>query len=226
VIPLAWPILHIFSSNVLHSIKKQIEVLTIIDPDMLLKLLLLFSLLSIPLIYLNFTVMTMQEAFADSIKGSIRQNIGNYNMEMKTDPSNPIAGQNTKILLRIGSINGDDLVDLPILIRISLDGKDLTKTNPILVPYGHYVYNYIFPKTGIYALNVDINNDYYSGQNITFTFPINVNGQFLLFPYVNSSSSTGITVAGIIIIAIAVSVIALYIATHLRRQKNLQRTKV
>jgi hypothetical protein len=193
---------------------------------MLLKLLLLFSLLSIPLIYLNSAVMTMQEAFADSIKGSIRQNIGNYNMEMKTDPSNPIAGQNTKILLRIGSINGDDLVDLPILIRISLDGKDLTKTNPILVPYGHYVYNYIFSKTGIYALNVDINNDYYSGQNITFTFPINVNGQFLLFPYVNSSSSTGITVAGIIIIAIAVSVIALYIATHLRRQKNLQRTKV
>jgi hypothetical protein len=193
---------------------------------MLLKLLLLFSLLSIPLIYLNSAVMTMQEAFADSIKGSIRQNIGNYNMEMKTDPSNPIAGQNTKILLRIGSINGDDLVDLPILIRISLDGKDLTKTNPILVPYGHYVYNYIFSKTGIYALNVDINNDYYSGQNITFTFPINVNGQFLLFPYVNSSSSTGITVAGIIIISIAVSVIALYIATHLRRQKNLQRTKV
>jgi hypothetical protein len=206
--------------------KKQIEVLTIIDPDMLLKLLLLFSLLSIPLIYSNSAVITMQEAFADSIKGSIRQNIGNYNMEMKTDPSNPIAGQNAKILLRIGSINGDDLVDLPILIRISLDGKDLTKTNPILVPYGHYVYNYIFPKTGIYALNVDINNDYYSGQNITFTFPINVNGQFLLFPYVNSSSSTGITVAGIIIIAIAVSVIALYIATHLRRQKNLQRTKV
>jgi hypothetical protein len=193
---------------------------------MLLKLLLLFSLLSIPLIYLNSAVMTMQEAFADSIKGSIRQNIGNYNMEMKTDPSNPIAGQNTKILLRIGSINGDDLVDLPILIRISLDGKDLTKTNPILVPYGHYVYNYIFSKTGIYALNVDINNDYYSGQNITFTFPINVNGQFLLFQYVNSSSSTGITVAGIIIISIAVSVIALYIATHLRRQKNLQRTKV
>ena len=193
---------------------------------MLLSLLLLFPLLLIPLIYLNNAVITMQEAFADSIKGSIRQNIGNYNLEMKTDPSNPIAGQNAKILLRIGSINGDDLVDLPILIRISLDGEDLTKTNPILVPYGHYIYNYIFPKTGIYALNVDINNDYYSGQNITFTFPINVNGQFLLFPYVNSSSSTGITVTGIII-AIAVIVIAIYISTHLsRRQRNLQRTNV
>ncbi|MFL6394798.1 MAG: hypothetical protein ACJ708_09110 [Nitrososphaeraceae archaeon] len=168
----------------------------------------------------------MQEAFADSIKGSIKQNIGNYNLEMKPDPSNPIAGQNAKILLRIGSINGDDLVDLPILIRISLGGQDLTKTNPILVPYGHYAYNYIFPKSGTYALNVDINNDYYSGQNITFTFPVNVNGPFLFFPYINSSLSTGITVTGIIIIAIAVSVIALYIATHLRRQKNLQRTKV
>jgi hypothetical protein len=194
---------------------------------MLLSLLLLFLLLLIPLIYLNAAVMTIQEAFADSIKGSIRQNIGNYNMEMKTDPSNPISGQNAKILLRIGSINGDDLVDLPILIRISLGGQDLTKTNPILVPYGHYAYNYIFPKSGTYALNVDINNDYYSGQNITFTFPVNVNGPFLFFPYINSSLSTGITVTGIIIIAIAVIVIVIYIATHLsRRQKNLQRTKV
>jgi hypothetical protein len=193
---------------------------------MLLSLLLLFPLLLIPLIYLNNAVITMQEAFADSIKGSIRQNIGNYNMEMKTDPSNPISGQNAKILLRIGSINGDDLVDLPILIRISLGGQDLTKTNPILVPYGHYAYNYIFPKSGTYALNVDINNDYYSGQNITFTFPVNVNGPFLFFPYINSSLSTGITVTGIIIIAIAVIVIVIYIATHLRRQKNLQQTKV
>lgn len=193
---------------------------------MLLRLLLLLiSLLSISLIYLKPTVMTIQEAFADSIKGSIRQNIGNYNMEMKTDPSNPVASQNAKILLRIGSINGDDLVDLPILIRISHDGHNLTKTDPILVPYGHYIYNYIFQKPGIYTLNVDIINDYYSDQNISFTFPVNVNGPFLFFPYVNLSSSSGITMVGIII-ATAIIVIVIYMVTRLRRQKNLQHTKI
>ena len=190
---------------------------------MLLRLLLL--LLSISLIYLKPTVMTIQEAFADSIKGSIRQNIGNYNMEMKTDPSYPVASQNSKILLRIGSINGDDLVDLPILIRISHDGHNLTKTNPILVPYRHYVYNYIFQKPGIYTLNVDINNDYYSGQNISFTFPVNVNGPFLFFPYISLSSSSGITMVAIII-ATAIIMVVIYMATRLRRQKNLQHTKV
>ena len=193
---------------------------------MLLRLLLLLiSLLSISLIYLKPTVMTIQEAFADSIKGSIRQNIGNYNMEMKTDPSNPVASQNAKILLRIGSINGDDLVDLPILIRISHDGHNLTKTDPILVPYGHYIYNYIFQKPGIYTLNVDISNDYYSGQNISFTFPVNVNGPFLFFPYVNLSSSSGITMVAIII-ATAIIMVVIYMATRLRRQKNLQHTNV
>ena len=193
---------------------------------MLLRLLLLLiSLLSISLIYLKPTVMTIQEAFADSIKGSIRQNIGNYNMEMKTDPSNPVASQNAKIFLRIGSINGDDLVDLPILIRISHDGHNLTKTDPILVPYGHYIYNYIFQKPGIYTLNVDIINDYYSGQNISFTFPVNVNGPFLFFPYISLSSSSGITMVAIII-ATAIIVIVIYMATRLRRQKNLQHTKI
>jgi hypothetical protein len=184
---------------------------------MLLRLLLL--LLSISLIYLKPTVMTIQEAFADSIKGSIRQNIGNYNMEMKTDPSYPVASQNSKILLRIGSINGDDLVDLPILIRISHDGHNLTKTTPILIPYGHYIYNYIFQKPGIYTLNVDINNDYYSGQNISFTFPVNVNGPFLFFPYTSLSSSSGITMVAIII-ATAIIVIVIYMATRSRRQKK------
>ena len=190
-----------------------------------LLLLLLLLLLSISLIYLKPTVMTIQEAFADSIKGSIRQNIGNYSMEMKTDPSYPVASRNVKILLRIGSINGDDLVDLPILIRISHDGHNLTKTNPILVPYGHYVYNYIFQKPGIYTLNVDINNDYYSGQNISFTFPVNVNGPFLFFPYISLSSSSGITMVAIII-ATAIIMVVIYMATRLRRQKNLQHTKV
>src|SRR5918999_796338 len=47
-------------------------------------------------------------SYADSLKNSISQRIGNYDMEMKTDPAIPIAGQNTKILLRISSINGEE----------------------------------------------------------------------------------------------------------------------
>jgi hypothetical protein len=208
--------------------KKQIEVQTINLLLMLLSVILLFTLLLILSVYLNALIITMQEVLADSIKGSIKQNIGNYNMEMKTDPSNLIAGRNAKILLRIGSINGDDLVDLPISIRISLDGQVITKTNPIVIPYGHYVYNYLFTKAGTYALNIDIINDYYSGQNITFTFPVTVNSPFPFFPYLNSSLTTGLLPAGVtIIISIVAIVIITYAAIHSsRKQKNLQRKKV
>ena len=53
-------------------------------------------------------------------------------MELKTDPKAPITNQNTKILLKIGSVNGDALVDLPIFIRIAKHGVELEKTSPIV----------------------------------------------------------------------------------------------
>jgi hypothetical protein len=117
-------------------------------------------------------------SYADSLKNSISQRIGNYDMEMKTDPAIPIAGQNTKILLRISSINGEELIDLPIIIKISKDGTELKKTYPILIPYGHNTYSYIFSESGLYALGVSIDDYAYSGRTVTFTFPIDVSSPF------------------------------------------------
>jgi hypothetical protein len=125
--------------------------------------------------------LSTQQAVADPLKNSILQRIGNYNIEMKTDPKIPVAGQNTKILLRISSVNGDELVDVPVVITIFKEGVNLEKTHPIFVPYGHFTHEYVFSKAGVYALNIDINDTGYSGQNIAFVFPINVLDSFALF---------------------------------------------
>jgi hypothetical protein len=125
----------------------------------------------------------LHQASADSLQNAIQQRIGNYDFQVKTDPRVPIAGQNTHILLRISSVNGDDLVDLPIIIMISKDGAKLQLSQPILVPYGHYTYDYIFRQPGLYALDIDINDYSYSNQNITFTFPINVANSFTGYFY-------------------------------------------
>jgi hypothetical protein len=125
--------------------------------------------------------LSTQQAVADPLKNSILQRIGNYNIEMKTDPKIPVAGQNTKILLRISSVNGDELVDVPVVITIFKEGVNLEKTDPIFVPYGHFTHEYVFSKAGVYGLNIDINDTGYSGQNIAFMFPINVLDSFALF---------------------------------------------
>jgi hypothetical protein len=118
------------------------------------------------------------QVFADSLKGANKQRIGNYDVEMTTQPKSPAVGSPTDILIRIGGVNGDDLVDVPIVIRLVKDGIELQRTNPIIVPYGHYTHQFTFAQAGKYVLYVDLNDYSYSGETLTFTFFINVAGSF------------------------------------------------
>ena len=109
-------------------------------------------------------------AFADPLQGSTRQRIGNFDFEVATDPRSPGAGSPVTVMLRFAGVNGDDLVDVPITIRIAKDGTELYRSNPIIVPYGHHSFEYSFAEPGRYALDVFV-ADYYSGETLTFTFP-------------------------------------------------------
>ena len=128
-------------------------------------------------------------------------------------------------MFRISSVNGDDLVDLPIVIRLSKGGIELEHTNPILIPYGHYTYSQTFKQPGIYSLNVDINDDPYSNQNITFTFPIDVSSSFVGAFYSISSSLPVIVGIGISI-TVAVLVGVKFTNRKMKKKKGtLEHTK-
>jgi len=119
---------------------------------------------------------TWLNAFADTLQGASKQRIGNYDFEMATEPKSVIAGQPTTIMLRFAGVNGDDLVDVPIMLRIVRDGTEILRTNPIIVPYGHHNFEFTFPEPGRYALYVNLNDYAYSGETLTFAFPINAAG--------------------------------------------------
>jgi hypothetical protein len=117
--------------------------------------------------------------FADLLQGASKQRIGNYDVEMTTEPKNPIAGGSpTNILIRIAGVNGDHPADVPIMMRLVKDGIVLQTTNPIIIPSGHYIHEFVFSEAGRYVLYIDLNDYIYSGEVLTFTFFINVSGPF------------------------------------------------
>ncbi len=116
----------------------------------------------------------LNQVYADSLKSAIKQRIGNYEVEMVTDPKNPVVGEKSRILLRFGSVNGDDLIDVPIAIRIVKDNVALEKTHQILVPYGHYNSDFVFPESGRYIVYVDVNDVAYSRQTLNFIYFIDI----------------------------------------------------
>jgi hypothetical protein len=125
------------------------------------------------------------QVFADPLKNASHQRIGNYDMQLATDPKNPVVGNPTRMQIRIAGVNGDDLVNVPIQIRL-VDGQNrvLQYSSTITVPAGHYFYDYTFPEPGRYVMYVDLKDTSYSNSILTFTFFVNVAGPFDYYLYV------------------------------------------
>jgi len=132
------------------------------------------------LLVAGLTLATSGHVFADLLKGASKQRIGNYDVEMTTEPKSPTVGGSspTNILIRISGVNGDHPADVPIMMRLVKDGVVLQTTNPIIVPSGHHIHEFTFAQAGRYVLYVDLNDYIYSREVLTFTFFINVSGPF------------------------------------------------
>jgi hypothetical protein len=156
------------------------------------------------------TLAAGEQGFADPLKAASKQRIGNYDVEMTTEPKNPTAGASaTDIMIRIAGVNGDDLVDVPIMMRLTKDGVELQRTNPIIVPYGHYAQEFTFTQAGRYVLYVDLNDYSYSGETLTFTFFINV-----------ASSSDYLYIAAPIVAVVAVAIVSMTIFMKGKNKKK------
>ena len=156
-----------------------------------------------------------EHVFADPLKAASKQRIGNYDVEMTTEPKNPTAGAGpTDIMIRIAGVNGDDLVDVPILMRLTRDGVELQRTNPIIVPYGHYTQEFTFAQAGRYVLYIDLNDYIYSGETLTFTFFINVAG-----------SSDYLYIVGPLVAVVAVGIVSMTIFIKGKKKKKKREQK-
>ncbi len=150
------------------------------------------------------------EVFSDSLTGgALTQRIGNLDVELKTVPATPIAGEKTIIFLRIGSINGDDVEDRPISIKITKQGEEIRKSETIIVPDGHYTYSYEFATPDIYGIIIEIKShvpvvekkssalSWEAGsQGLQVTFPINVHSKSAFwFSDIQLSLAIGVSIA-------------------------------
>ena len=162
------------------------------------------AVLIVVLLIVALTLTTSGHVFADLLQGGSKQRIGNYDVEMTTEPKSPTVGSSsspTNILIRIAGVNGDHPADVPIMMRLVKDGVVLQTTNPIIVPYGHYIHEFTFAQPGRYVLYVDLNDYIYSGEVLSFTFFINVSGPFD-YLYVAVPSAIVVVAVGIAIMLV------------------------
>ena len=171
------------------------------------------AVLIVVLLIVALTLTTSGHVFADLLQGASKQRIGNYDVEMTTEPKSPTVGSSsspTNILIRIAGVNGDHPADVPIMMKLVKDGVVLQTTNPIIVPYGHYIHEFTFAQAGRYVLYVDLNDYIYSGEVLSFTFFINVLGPFD-FLYIAVPSA---------IVVVAVGIASMLVFRKLKKKNN------
>ena len=120
----------------------------------------------------------IQDVFAHQLFNSSSEKISNYYVQIATDPEIPTTGQITKVMLRISSVDGTELSDVPISISITKNGQEIEKIPQIIVTGGHYELNYKFLQQGNYVFYIDVNDIYFTGKTITYIFNISTLNPF------------------------------------------------
>lgn len=159
----------------------------------------------------HFDQPIIRYAYADPIQNARTERIGNYEFQMTTQPKDPLQGTPTTLVFRVGTVDGTDLIDVPIVLRIAdSDGNLIQKTNPIVLPSGHYSYQVTFDKPGRKTIYVDLTDNAYTGQTLTFTFFTNVASPFDFLYFLLPAVAA----------AVAALFVVRYIANRNKRLKN------
>lgn len=158
----------------------------------------------------------VKDVFAHQLFNSSGEKIGNYYVQVATDPEIPTTGQNVKIMLRISSNDGTELSDVPISISITKNGQEIDKIPQIVVTGGHYELNYKFLEQGNYVFYIDVNDIYFTGKTITYIFNISTLSPF---GYIFYSLITFAVVTPLVVITV------IYITNKRRSKKQLSESK-
>ena len=144
---------------------------------------------------------------ADIQKNGLRQKIGEYNFQISTTPLNPLNGGITNILISINVSDSDLLLtDIPVVLKITKNDEEISRSNPIFLTGGHLNYPYVFNSPGTYGLDIDFLKNSIEGDSPTniltsFEFPLQISdsNQISFVPL-----TIGVLVAGVGIVFLVV----------------------
>ncbi|MGA7542210.1 MAG: hypothetical protein WBW34_04010 [Nitrososphaeraceae archaeon] len=175
--------------------------------------------------FASILAIPLSPAYSDSMTGgALSQRIGGFDVELKTEPAAPVAGERTSIFVRIGSINGYDAVDTPISIKVTKQGDEVHKSNTVFVPNGHYTYTYNFAEPGVYGINILIQDTTAFGETrSTSSFPLSSQSQSILFTFPVSVQSKSLLVFSGLQLALILAVVAVVCAIivfYLKAKRN------
>ena len=149
----------------------------------------------VPLLCVSITATT--DAYGHSLFNSAEQTLGNYRVQIATQPEFPQIGERSQILIRITDQDGKEVDRFMMGNRIFYNEEQIITWRPESYEGGHMEKDFIFETSGNHIFRVDLYDAAEDGGILTFTFNISTQSPFG-YIFIGSIAAGGIIFGGVV----------------------------
>ena len=155
------------------------------------KLIIIFIL---PLLFVSITATT--DAYGHSLFNSSEQTLGDYRVQIATQPEFPQIGERSQILIRVTDQDGEEVERFTMGARIFYNEEQIVTWRPESHNSGHMEKDFFFEDSGNHIFRVDLYDLGEDGGTLTFTFNISTQSPFG-YVFIGAIAAGGLIFGGV-----------------------------
>ena len=151
----------------------------------------------LPLLFVSLTATT--NAYGHSLFNSAEETLGDYRVQIATQPEFPQIGERSQILLRVTGQDGEEVERFTMGNRIFYNDEQIITWRPESYDGGHMQKDFIFEESGNHIFRIDLYDAAEDGGILTFTFNISTQSPFG-YVFIGAIAAGGIIFGGVVAI--------------------------
>jgi len=148
----------------------------------------------LPLLFVSITTTT--NAYGHSLFNSSEQTLGDYRVQIATQPEFPQIGERSQILIRVTDQDGEEVDRFTMGTRIFYNEEQIVTWRPESHNSGHMEKDFFFEDSGNHIFRVDLYDLGENGGTLTFTFNISTQSPFG-YVFIGAIAAGGLIFGGV-----------------------------
>ena len=149
------------------------------------------------LVFFIFSIFpVISSANAHSLFNSSEETLGDFRVQIATQPEFPQIGEKSQILLRITDKDYNEVDRFTMGMRMFFNEDQIDAVRPHSIDGAHFETDFIFYDSGNHIFRVDLYDATDDGQTLTFTFNISTQSPFG-YIFISAIAAGGIIFAGV-----------------------------
>ena len=140
------------------------------------------------------------DANAHSLFNSSEETLGDFRVQIATQPEFPQIGETSKLLIRVTDTDYNEVDDFTMGIRIFFNEEQIDAIRPQSIVGAHWTTDFVFIDSGNHIFRVDLYDPTNYGNPLTFTFNLSTQSPFG-YIFISAIAAGGLIFAGIMAVS-------------------------